>query len=86
MLVVKDQRPAFRSVQGWARSVLLEAGAIRECEDHGWAKVRGDPHTHEHALLAARHDPPAGVSPDEAVAVVEDVYCSMGDTCPECEA
>jgi hypothetical protein len=29
-------------------------------------------------------DPPAGVSSDEAVAAVEDVLGSIGDTCPEC--
>jgi len=85
MLITKSPRPAFRSVQGWARSILLEAGAIRECEDHGWAKVRSDPDAWEYALPAARKDPPAGVSPEQAVAVVEDVLCSIGDTCPECE-
>jgi hypothetical protein len=85
MLWTKERRPAFRSVEGWARSVLLEAGAIRECEEHGWARVRADPYAHERAVLAARHDPPPGVSPDEAIAVVEDVLCSIGDTCPECE-
>lgn len=60
MLLTKERRPAFRSVEGWARLVLLEAGAIRECEEHGWASVLGDPHAHERAILAARHDPPPG--------------------------
>jgi len=72
MLLTKERRPAFRSVEGWARLVLLEAGAIRECEEHGWARVLGDPHAHERAILAARHDPPPGVSPDGALAVIED--------------
>jgi len=85
MLLTKKRRPAFRSVEGWARSILLEVGAIRECEEHGWAKVLGDPHARERAILAARHDPPPGVSPDQAVAEVEDVLLSIGDTCPECE-
>ena len=36
MLVVRERRPAYRTIEGWAaRSVLLEAGAIRECEEHG---------------------------------------------------
>ena len=48
------------------RSVLLEAGAIRECEEHGWMRDRSDPHARERALLVARQDPPPGVSPDEA--------------------
>jgi len=60
MLLTKERRPAFRSVEGWARLVLLEAGAIRECEEHGLASVLGDPHAHERAILAARHDPPPG--------------------------
>jgi hypothetical protein len=36
MLFMKERRPAFRTIEGWARSVLLEAGAIRECDEHGW--------------------------------------------------
>ena len=43
MLMMKERRPAFRSIEGWARSVLLEAGAIRECEEHGWVRDRSDP-------------------------------------------
>jgi hypothetical protein len=28
MLFMKERRPAFRTIEGWTRSVLLEAGAI----------------------------------------------------------
>ena len=35
MLMMKERRPAFRTIEGWARSILIEAGAIRECEEHG---------------------------------------------------
>jgi hypothetical protein len=84
MLMMKERRPAFRTIEGWARSVLLDAGAIRECEEHGWMRDRSDPHARERALLVARHDPPPGVSPDEAATAVEDVLGSIGDTCPEC--
>ena len=45
---------------------------------------RADPHARERALLIARQDPPAGVSP--AVAAVRDVLDTIGDTCPECPA
>ena len=31
----KERRPAIRTLQGWAISVLQEAGAIRECKEHG---------------------------------------------------
>ncbi len=84
MLMMKERRPAFRTIEGWARSVLLDAAAIRECEEHGWMKDRADPHARERALLVARRDPPPNVSPEEAVAAVKDVLDSIGDTCPEC--
>ena len=84
MLMMKERRPAFRTIVGWARLILLEAGAIRECEEHGWAQDRADPHAREHALQVAREDPPPSVSPDDAVAAVKDVLDSIGDTCPEC--
>jgi hypothetical protein len=83
-VVMKERRPAFRTIEGWARSVLLEAGAIRECDEHGWMRDRSDPHACEQALLVARQDPPPGVSPDDAIAVVRDLLNSTGDTCPEC--
>jgi hypothetical protein len=36
MLMTRERRPAIRTLRGWAISVLQEAGAIRECEEHGW--------------------------------------------------
>jgi hypothetical protein len=36
MLRTRERQPAFRTIEGWARNVLLEARAIRECEEHGW--------------------------------------------------
>ena len=86
MLMTKERRPAIRTLRGWAISVLQEAGAIRECEEHGWMQDRADPHAHERAIAAARQDPPAGVSPEEAAAEVRGVLDSIGDTCPECPA
>ena len=81
---MKEQRPAFRTVEGWARSVLLEAGAIRECEEHGWMRDRADPHARGRALELAREHPPRGVGSDEAAAAVESVLGSIADVCPEC--
>ena len=43
-----------------------------------------DPHERERAFDIARLDPPAGFSPEEAVAEIKDVLDSIGDTCPEC--
>jgi hypothetical protein len=84
MLVMKERRPAFRTIEGWARSVLIEAGAIHECEEHGWAKDRADPHARDRALDMARQDPPPGVSPQAAAVAIAEVLDTIGDTCPEC--
>jgi len=35
MLMTSEMRRAIRALRGWAISVLQEAGAIRECEEHG---------------------------------------------------
>jgi hypothetical protein len=53
MLMMKERRPAIRTLQGWAISVLLDAGAICECEEHGWMKDRADPHARERALCVS---------------------------------
>ena len=84
MLMTSERRPTTRTPRGWAIYVLQEAGAIRECEEHGWMQDRADPHARELAFDIARRDSPAGVSTDEAAAEVRDVLDSIGDTCPEC--
>ncbi|MCK1715055.1 hypothetical protein [Bradyrhizobium sp. 143] len=84
MLMTKERRPAIRTLRGWAISVLQDAGAIRECEEHGWMQDRADPHARERAFDIVRRDPPPGVSPDEAEAEVRSMLDSIGDTCPEC--
>ncbi|OKO72311.1 hypothetical protein AC629_38250 [Bradyrhizobium sp. NAS80.1] len=84
MLMFKEMRPAVRTLRGWAISVLNNAGAIRECEEHGWTQDRGDPHARERAFGVARQEPPAGVSPEAAAAAIAEVLDSIGDTCPEC--
>ncbi|WP_284417596.1 MULTISPECIES: hypothetical protein [unclassified Bradyrhizobium] len=75
---------AIRSLRGWAICVLQDAGAIQECEAHGWAKERADPHAREQAFGIATQNPPTGVSREDAVAEVRHVLDSIGDTCPEC--
>jgi hypothetical protein len=84
MLMTTERPRAIRTLRGWAIHVLQEAGAIHECEEHGWAKDRADPHARDRALQIARQDPPAGVSLDDAVAEIREVLDSIGDTCPEC--
>jgi hypothetical protein len=84
MLVTKERKQTIRTLRGWAISVLQEAGAIRECEEHGWMRDRADPHARDHAVDIARQDPPRGLSPEAAVLEVREVLDSIGDTCPEC--
>lgn len=84
MLMTKRPWPTIRTQRGWAISVLHDAGAIRECEYHGWMQDRADPHARERAVDMAREAPPPGVSPDAAAAEVQEVLDSIGDTCPEC--
>jgi hypothetical protein len=84
MLTTKDEKPAARMLYGWALAVLHEAGAIRQCDDHGWMRDRADPHAREHAVSIARQYPPTDISPEQAVAEIRDVLDSIGDTCPEC--
>ena len=81
MLMTKERLPALRTLRGWAISVLQDAGAIRECEDHGWMRDRADPHARERASAIAREEPPSEAA---AVAVAE-VLDGIGDACPECE-
>ena len=59
MLMTSGRRPAIRTLRGWAIHVLQEAGAIRECEEHGWMQEPADPHARERAFDIARRDPPA---------------------------
>ena len=54
MLMMKERRAAIRTLQGWAISVLQEASAIRECEEHAWMVDRGDPDARERALTVAQ--------------------------------
>jgi hypothetical protein len=84
MLMTKGRRPAIRTLRGWAISVLHESGAIHECEYHGWARDRADPHARERAIDIAQQHPPPGLSPEAAVLEVREVLDSIGDTCPEC--
>jgi hypothetical protein len=83
MLMTRERRPVSRTNERWARGILLEADAIRECETHGWMQDRADPHARKRALVIAREDPLIGLLPEQAAAF-QDALDSIGDTCPEC--
>ena len=84
MLMLKERRPPVRAIERWAIAVLLEAGAIRECDDHGYMQCRGDPHARERARAIAREEPLQGLDADAGVEALERVLAGFGDTCPEC--
>jgi uncharacterized protein YhaN len=89
--IAKAVEPSIRvhtlkaeSPRDWAISVLHEAGAIRECEEHGWMQDRADPYARERALEIARREPRVGLSDREAIAAIGEVLDGAGDVCPEC--
>ncbi len=84
MLMTRERRATIRTLRGWAISVLQEAGAIRECEEHGWMQDRADPHARDRAFDIAREEPPLGVSSQAAAVAIAEVLDSIGDICPEC--
>jgi hypothetical protein len=84
MTTLRERRPAFRSREGWAIGILLAAGAIHECAQHGYMKDRSDPHAREDAVRRAHDEPFSGLSSEQAVAAVRDTLDSIGDTCPDC--
>jgi hypothetical protein len=63
----------------------MEAGAIQECEEHGWKKDRADPHARERAFEIAHLDLPFGVSLLAAASAIAEALDAIGDTCPECQ-
>jgi hypothetical protein len=84
MLLTKEKRPASRTLRRWAIAVLQEAGAIKECEEHGWMQDRADPHARQRAFDIAREERLPGVSPQAAAVAIAEVLDSVGDSCPEC--
>ena len=84
MPLFEEHRPAPQTLRAWAIALLQDAGAIWECEEHGWMQDRADPDARARALDFAGQHPPAEVSRDEAIAEIKEVLDSCGDTCPEC--
>jgi hypothetical protein len=42
-LLLQAGRPAYRTLEGWALGMLIEQGAVEECEHHGHRRDRSDP-------------------------------------------
>ena len=58
LMTTREIRPVSRTLRGWAIAVLQEAGAIKECEEHGWMQDRADPHARQRASSHQRNDRP----------------------------
>lgn len=58
MLMMKERRPAMRTLERWTGCVPPDTGEMRECEERGCMKGRADPHTHDRAHEVAGRDPP----------------------------
>ena len=43
MTTTRERRQAFRTIEGWGIGILLSAGAIRECDEHGLHEGTGRP-------------------------------------------
>jgi len=83
-VVIEKRCEPYRSLRGWAIGLLLETGALRECVDHSHLCDATDPDAWRRARRIASEHPFKGASPAEAVAAVEDIMRSVGDSCPEC--
>jgi hypothetical protein len=84
LYVIERRRRPVRTLRGWAIAKLQEAGAIRECEYHGWLIDCADPHALERALENARQDVPRDIPAWRAMHETLDVLVGIGDTCPDC--
>jgi hypothetical protein len=77
-------RPAYRTLEGWARGPQIEQHAVTECEHHGHRRDRSDPEAWNRAREEAGRNPFPGATPEACIAALEDVTRSVGDTCPDC--
>jgi hypothetical protein len=81
--IIEKRREPFRTLRGWTIALLLETGAISECINHSHLCDATDPDAWRRARQIASSDPFKGASPAEAVAMIEEIMNSIGDTCPE---
>jgi hypothetical protein len=79
------RRSTYRTLEGWALGILIEHGAVRECEHHGHMRDRSDPEAWNRARDEARQNPFSGTSTGACVAAIDDVMRSIGDSCPDCD-
>lgn len=74
----------FKTLEGLAIGMLLDAHAITECDSHGYMKDRNDPHAVERAKEAAERERFPGTTKEDRRQAITDALRSVGDTCPDC--
>lgn len=70
--------------QQWAEGLLIETGALKQCEFHEAVLDQLDDEAVEEAVKLARQDPADGMTPDEAADFVREALTEYGDECPDC--
>jgi hypothetical protein len=78
-------RESYRTLRGWALSILLETSAIKECAEHGHMRDQTDPEAWGRARELALKYPFRRATPAESIRTIDDVMRSIGDTCPDCQ-
>ncbi len=78
-----SRRRDFHILEGRALGILFEHRAVTECEFHGHRLDRADPHAVTRAREHAWSCPFSGTTLEQAVAAINDVMNSIGDTCPD---
>jgi hypothetical protein len=83
-LPLQSTRPPYRTLQGWALGVLIEQGAVEECEHHGHRRDRADPDAWHRAREEAWRNPFPGATPEACIAALDEAMRGIGDSCPDC--
>jgi hypothetical protein len=78
-------RESYRTLRGWALSILLETYAIKECAEHGHMRDQTDPDAWKRARELALKYPFRRATAVKSLQAIDDVMRSIGDTCPDCQ-
>jgi hypothetical protein len=81
----RPSRAAYKTIDGWALGLLIEQGAVTECDHHGHRRDHSDPDAWNRAREEARHSPFPGSTTDASLAAINEVMNSVGDSCPDCD-
>lgn len=72
----------MQAEHGWAVHMLRDAGALTECENHGYLMDEGDDMAFEDAVAAGVQE--SGDSEAKVRQQLQDVLNEYGEECPGC--